>query len=268
MGQHLPDTPELLLDPGVICRRLGVVALTLVAINMTLQTCRIVLQQQDIIGLPMMSLDIENNVPALFSTLLLFAASAILACIALVERRRGGAETLKWAILTAGFLLMGVDESLSLHERLIEPLRGLLHDSLSVDHFGIFYFAWVIPGIALVVALGIYFLPFMRRLPTRTGAMLLVSAAVYLGGALGVELAEGWWREGHGHRNVVYHALVSLEEGMEMIGIILLIHTLLDLLANRFGGVRIALKARDQTALMEATLNVRGASASPREGLS
>ncbi|TWI12749.1 hypothetical protein [Aerolutibacter ruishenii] len=239
--------------------------MTLVVINMTLQTCQILLQQDDVMGLPMMSLDHENNVPALFSTLLLLTSSVILACIAWVERTRGGADAIQWAILAAGLLLMGVDESLSLHERLIDPLRALMHDSLGIERFGIFYFAWVIPGIALVVALGICFLPFVRRLPTRTGAMLLVSAAIYFGGALGVELAEGWWREGHGNRNVVYHAFVSIEEGMEMIGAILLIHTLLDLLANRSGGVIIALKAREHAVPMAAASEVGGASAALRE---
>ena len=235
------NAPSILLDPAAVCRRLGGVALALVAINMGLQVARLVLQQENLPGLPMLSLDKENNVPALFSTLLLFTAALILAFVALLERVRARQDAPKWFILAAGFLLMGVDESLSLHERMIEPMRALLGSSLGVERLGIFYFAWVVPAIALVIALGIYFLPFMGRLPRRTGMMLLVSAAIYLGGALGVELVEGWWREGHGHRNVVYHGLVSLEEGMEMIGIVLLIHTLLDFLSARHGEVRIAL---------------------------
>lgn len=234
------DTPKILMNPAAICRRLALVTMALVAINMALQTYRVVMHQESIVGLPMLSLDKENNVPALFSTMLLFAASMVLAFIALLERTRRGPDAAKWAILAVGFLLMGVDESLSLHERMIDPLRRLLGDAFGVDRLGIFYFAWVIPAIVLVIALGIYFLPFLRRLPIRIGVMLIASAAVYLGGAIGVELVEGWWREGHGHRNVVYHALVSLEEGMEMVGVILLIHTLLGFLATRYGEVSIA----------------------------
>ena len=120
------NAPRILLDPAAVCRRLGGVALALVAINMGLQVARLVLQQENLPGLPMLSLDKENNVPALFSTLLLFTAALILAFVALLERVRARQDAPKWFILAAGFLLMGVDESLSLHERMIEPmLRGL-----------------------------------------------------------------------------------------------------------------------------------------------
>lgn len=249
------DTPKIQLDPTSVCRRLATFALVLVAINIALQTYRVVMHQESIPGLPMLSLDKENNVPALYSTLLLFAASAILTLVALLERARRGADALKWAILAAGFVLMAVDESLSIHERLIDPLRALIGGALGVDRLGIFYFAWVIPGIALVVALAMYFLPFVRRLPGRFGLMLLVSGAVYLGGAIGVELVEGWWREGHGHRNVVYHALVSLEEGMEMFGVILLIHTLLDYIGTHVGRVEITVLSNQAAAVADPGAN-------------
>ncbi|GAB3751489.1 hypothetical protein [Lysobacter olei] len=246
------ESHKLMLDPVAIRRRLFLTVFVLIAINVALQAYRLVMHQESVMGLPMLSLDKENNVPALFSTILLLAASMILAFIALLERGRGGPDTVKWTILSAGFLAMGVDESLSIHERLIDPLRGILGDSLGVERLGIFYFAWVIPAIVLVIGLGIYFLPFVRRLPLRTGVMLLVSGVVYLGGAIGVELLEGWWREGHGHRNMLYHALVSLEEGMEMVGIILLIHTLLDFLSARYGEVRLALVGRGSSATVQA----------------
>ncbi|KGM56271.1 hypothetical protein N800_08710 [Lysobacter daejeonensis GH1-9] len=237
------ETPNIRLDPSVICRRLAWVAVLLVVINIAMQTYRLAVQKEDVVGLVLMSLDKENNVPALFSTLLLFTASAVLAYIALFERRRGSPDAAKWVVLTGGFALMAVDESLSLHERVIEPLRRLLGQAFGMEQLGIFYFAWVIPGLLLVAALAVFFVPFLFRLPRRTGVMLFVSAAIYLGGALGIELMEGWWREDQGHRNIVYHAMVSLEEGMEMIGVIVLIHTLLDFIATQQGGISMELAA-------------------------
>lgn len=236
-------TPALVLNPTTICRKLALVAVALVIVNMVLQSYRIIAQEQDVPGLPMMSLDSEHNIPALFSTMLLFAAAPILAYIAAMDRRDGGKDAAKWAVLAFGFLLMGVDESLSLHERMIDPMRALLGRMFDADRLGIFYFAWVIPGIMLVVGLAVFFLPFMSRLPRPTGIMLFAAATIYLGGAIGVELVEGWWREGHGHRNVIYHAMVSLEEGMEMIGVIILIHTLLDFIARQYGQVRLTVLA-------------------------
>lgn len=230
------DARKIPLDPWAITWPLATVTVLLVAANLGLQAYRLFAHQEHVVGLAMLSMDGENNLPALFSTLLLFSAALTLTLIVVLERRHQGVDVSKWAILAAGFALMALDESLSFHERAIAPLRALLGGR----HLGIFFFAWVIPGIALVCGLGAYFLRFVLRLPRRTALAFVISAAIYLGGALGVELVEGWWREGQGHKNLVYHVLVSLEEGMEMAGIIAFIHALLNHISRRYGEVRFA----------------------------
>lgn len=230
------DTRKLSLDPTAIAWRLAWVVALMVAANLGLQAYRLATHQDQVSGLALVAMDGEQNLPALFSTGLLFCASALLALIAVLCRRDRAFDVSKWAMLAAGFLMMALDEALSFHERLIEPMRALL----GRQQLGIFFFAWVIPGIALVAALGAFFLPFVLRLPRRTAIAFVVAAAIYLGGALGVELVEGWWREGHGHRNLLYHVFSSLEEGMEMSGIIVFIHALLRHIAWRFGEVRFA----------------------------
>lgn len=227
---------KISLDPWAITWPPALAAVLLVAANLGMQAYRLVAHQEHVVGLAMISMDGENNLPALFSTLLLFCASLILALIAVLERRHEGIDVSKWAILAAGFLLMTLDEALSFHEKTIAPLRALLGG----QHLGIFFFAWVIPGFALVCVLGTFFLRFLFRLPRRTAIAFVISAAIYLGGALGIELIEGWWREAHGHTNLVYHVLVSLEEGMEMAGVIVFIHALLSHIAQRYGEVRFA----------------------------
>lgn len=228
------DTKKISLDPPAISGRLALLAALIVATNMGMQAYRLIAHQEHVTGLAMISLDGEHNLPALFSTGLLLCASALLALIAVLEGKRRAPDVSKWTILAAGFLLMAMDEALSFHEKAIEPLRNLLGE----QQLGIFFFAWVIPGIVLVAALGLFFLPFMFRIPRKTAIAFAISAAIYLGGALGVELIEGWWREGHGHRNLTYHALVSLEEGMEMMGVIGFIHALLAYIGARYGEVR------------------------------
>lgn len=242
------DARKIPLNPWAITRPLSVATVLLVAANISMQAYRLIAHQEHVVGLAMMSMDGENNLPALFSTLLLFCASLLLALIAVLERRHEGVDVSKWAILAAGFMLMAMDEALSFHERAIAPLRALLGG----QHLGIFFFAWVIPGFALVFVLGAFFLRFLLRLPRRTAIAFVVSAAIYLGGALGVELIEGWWREAHGHKNLIYHLMVSLEEGMEMAGVIAFIHALLRYVAARFGEVRFAFAgARDKLSASE-----------------
>jgi len=228
-------TSKVPIDPWAITWLLSLAAAMLVAISLGMQLYRLALHREHVFGLAMMSLDRENNIPAFFSTVLLLIAAALLALIATLERKHREFDASKWAILAAGFVLMSVDEAVSLHEHLINPMRHLLGGK----HLGLLYFAWVVPGIALVAALGVFFLPFMFRLPRRTAIAFALSAAIYLGGALGVELFEGAWREGHGHRNAVYHALVTLEEAMEMAGVIFFINALMRHIAGRYGEVEL-----------------------------
>jgi hypothetical protein len=229
------DVRQIPIHPTTVAWRLGFVAASLVAINLGMQFYRLIAHQEHVPGLALLTLDGEHNVPALFSTGLLLTASALLALIAMLARRERSSDTFKWMVLAAGFAFMGLDESMSFHERLIEPMRSMLGG----EHLGIFFFAWVVPAIVLALALGAYFLPFLLRLPRASAIAFVIAAAFYLGGALGVELAEGWWREGHGHRNAMYHALVSLEEGMEMAGVILFIRALLAHIGICFGSLQL-----------------------------
>lgn len=173
------------------------------------------------------SLNQELNVPALFSAAMLLSASLLLLVITLHERNRGARDATKWAVLSAGFLLMAVDETASFHERFIEPMRHLL----GPGRHGIFFYAWVIPGFALVLVLGAFFLPFLTRLPAATRWGFSLAAVLYLGGSIGMELVDGRYAELYG-TEIVYHALVTVEEGLEMAGVILFIYGLLKYLAD------------------------------------
>lgn len=226
---------RITFNPWTVTRPLALVAVLFVAIHLTMASYWILSHREYVTGYALLSLDREQNLPSLFSTFLLFSASALFAFNAIVERASGSRGFRQWQILAVGFVLMALDENLAFHERLIEPMRRLLGGG----HLGLLYFAWVVPALVLIVALGVYFLPFLLRLPRKTMIALITSAAIYLGGAVGVEFFEGWWREGHVYRTIGYHLLVALEEGMEMAGVITLVHTLLRHLARRFGDVQI-----------------------------
>jgi hypothetical protein len=231
------DIRRISFKPATISLPLALVATALVVVNLSMQLYRLYSGHPHVFGLAMMTLDGEHNVPSLFSTYILLLAAGLLTVIAVLERLNKTADALKWAILAAGFLLMSADEDISFHEMTMGPIRSWL----GVQHLGIFYYAWVIPGLALVTILGIYFLPFLLRLPRRTAWTFAISGAIYLGGAIGVELFEGWWREGRPYLTVPYHLMVSLEEGMEMSGVILFIHALLTYIATHYGeiGIRV-----------------------------
>lgn len=209
-------------------RALAVAAFVLLAAGLAGQVARLRLGHDHLHGLvPLFDADAERNLPAAFSTLLLAGASWLLASVAADERRRG-VSWLPWVGLAAGFLVMAVDEALSFHERLIRPMRALLGGG----DLGPFHFAWVAPALVLVGLLGLAYLRFLLRRPPWQRRALVAAAAVYLAGALGLEMLAGPWVEAHGRANLTYAMLVTVEEGLEMAGVILLIRTLLLLRAG------------------------------------
>ena len=79
--------------------------------------------------------------------------------------------------------------------------------------------------IVLVVATA--YLPFLRALPVRTRWLFILSGAIYVGGAVGVEWATIWYEDNDQLDTLAYNLWNAVEEFMEMAGVILFIYTLL-----------------------------------------
>jgi len=170
----------------------------------------------------------EKNVPAAYSTFLLAVPAALLLLIAFRVRRDGSEPVLPWLLLGVGFLVMAVDEFFSLHENLTLPTaQFLVSCGFSPGHFGPLAFAWVVPGLGLVVALGVFFQRFLVRLSRETRSRFLVAAGVYLSGVLLMEMVGAWYFESVGKIDGRYMALSQIEEVLEMSGMILFIRALL-----------------------------------------
>jgi hypothetical protein len=160
------------------------------------------------------ALDVEHSAAAYYSALLLLACAAMLFTISRLVRRDGGHDVQRWTLLAVIFAAMSMDEAVSFHEVLITPLRETFGLS------GMFYFAWVIPGAILVALLGLYYLPFLLRLPRRSALLFVLAGVIYVGGALGMELVAGFLADAHGSMTATpYLVATVIEEGMEVAGL-------------------------------------------------
>ena len=143
--------------------------------------------------------------------------------------RERDADWKRWALLSGLFLFMSADEASAIHEILIRPLRTGLGLS------GILYFSWVVPAIVLVGALAIFLAPFLVRLPRLHAVRFVGCGAVFLGGALGMELFSGYLASRYGMEHPRYRIAALIEESMEIAGSTLFCAALLAYLRDRFG---------------------------------
>jgi hypothetical protein len=172
-------------------------------------------------------LDAEQNVPSFFSSCLLLLAALLLSAITLIEKDKVSSYLAsRWKILSCGFFLMAMDEIVCFHEKLV-GLRRILFNLLGNDSFKILSVTWVITAIPILVCLIIFFWKFLLHLPPITRSTFVLSAIIYLGGCIGVELVGLYYSDGYKIQDSNYYMLVTVEESLEMLGVIVFIQSLL-----------------------------------------
>ena len=165
--------------------------------------------------------DLENSIPTWYNSQILFLCAAVLYLIFTFKRTSTERYTLHWLGLTLIFLAFSIDEIVSFHESIVGPfMRRAFNLS------GILYFGWVVPAAILIVVFAIAYFRFFINLPSRTRLLFFLSALLYIGGALGVELLGGYYFDAHGPNNITYAAITTVEEVAEMIGVVLFLYAL------------------------------------------
>lgn len=170
-----------------------------------------------VVGL--LSLSYEGNLPSWYASVLPLVCAGLLAWVAAGEDRDRG----HWRLLALGFCAISVDEAVGFHEQ----LGG------TFDTSGVLHFDWVIPAGALVLVLGLVFLGFLRRLSRETARRFVLAGALYVGGAVVLELPLGWWTEHHGDDSLGYALIDWCEETLEYVGLTVFAAALLERLRGR-----------------------------------
>lgn len=225
-GEPLSPTPRA--APRVLLA----VAIGFVLLHLATQTLRIVGGYGSQRGLEQLfNLDRENNLPTWYSSALLLGAAILAGTVAAATRRGGQRHPTHWAAISLLLAGMSADEIASLHSR-TGPAVGALLSRIGI-HGGGFSpdFYWVVPGIILVAIVAAAFWPFFRDLPAPTRRSLFLAAVVFVAGAIGVEIYEGTIVDPT-NPTMQYAVAVAVEEGCEMVGVVMAIQGILSHLAR------------------------------------
>ena len=141
-------------------------------------------------------------------------------------------------VLVGGFGLAMVPFLLSLPRRgaALFIASGALFVRGAFGLSGIFYWAWVLPALVLVGGFGLAMVPFLLSLPRRGAALFIASGALFVGGALGLEMASGYVITARGEEAPLVALLAICEETLEMLGLALFTGALCDHLARQNEG--------------------------------
>ncbi len=172
------------------------------------------------LGLDVFRLDSEGNVPSLYSAGMMVAIAVLMFRTSSRERGLRLWTAALWNVLGCIFIYLAFDELLALHEHFIDARFLPKFDSL-------FHFRWVVLGIGLIVIVFGVFLPFLLKLPRITAARLFIAGAVYVLGALVMEMVGGYVFETYGPETAIYSISTIIEETIEDIGLMLALRTML-----------------------------------------
>jgi hypothetical protein len=206
----------LSLRSSTVTRLLGTVVATIVAAGCATGVIAIISGHDHLFGLTrLLDLNGEHNIPSWYSSAALLTAAALLYAIAAAT---GEAQTRRgWRALSLLFVALSLDEAAGVHELTNRPLRAML------DVGPVLYFPWILAGGCTAIIMGIWFMPWLRTLPADTRALLVLAGGMFVGGALGVEAITAPIYAISGKGTVLHAVLVTIEESLEMIAIVLLI---------------------------------------------
>lgn len=228
---------EISLSRQTIIRVLGVTTFLLLVASTAGQIARHVFGHPGLMGfVPLFYVDQEGNVPTFFSAALLLCASLLLALISRLKKTSNDSRWLQWTILAFALLYMAIDEACEIHELLQTPAKWLIGRQNAT---GVLTYAWVLFGITFILVFVLSYLNFFFSLPSRTRKQFFAAAAVFLSGGLGMELVESYYVGTYGRETFGQAMLVTVEEGLEIAGVIVFINALLTYLHSCYGDVRL-----------------------------
>ena len=181
-----------------------------------------------------LNMDRELNLPTLFSSALLLMAALLMQRLG---RSSNPIAAQDWRFLSKIFIFLALDEALQIHEILIIPgLRYQVHPALAST--------WVVPYAVFTLILLWRFRSFLGSISQATASRLLRSGAVYIGGAIGMEMIGSFAVRSSLIRlhSLWYGAITGLEEALELLGIILLIDALLRALLDQRKNIDLTLR--------------------------
>lgn len=192
-------------------KRLWLIVVGLLAIHVLLTVVH-----YEVVEIPwhvrqLFDVDEEDSFPTWYSSAALLLTAVTLWVNARRQCALGSPLRWHWSGLAVGFLLLSIDEIAGIHETMNSLIDG----------------SWAVPGAVLAALIGGLYLMFLVRLDRKTAIQFVIGGAIFVGGAVGVELYTEPYLENDQLNTLAYNLWTAVEEGMEMSGVLIFLGALL-----------------------------------------
>jgi hypothetical protein len=196
------------------------------------------LGQDRFYGIGKFYFDYEESVPTYFSSIILLFSAFLLAIISSVKFKLSDPFSKQWMFISILFTILSIDEIAGFHEIIIDPLNNHLHFS------GFWRFSWVIPALIFVFAFSVTYLKFLKSLSPKYRNGFILSGFIYVLGAIGIEMisAKLFINDNASANDLIYNLVITLEESLEMLGVMIFITVLLSYIRSLKYDISISLK--------------------------
>jgi hypothetical protein len=214
---------------------------------------------------PLRILDVgeERSIPTWFNSILLLLCSILLAVVTVAKKQRDDRYSLHWGVLSIILLLLSLDEVASIHEAIGAQLERLLHNITGFNASGAISFFWVVPGAVFVFIVLLAYVRFLAHLPQTTRRWFLFAGALFVLGALGVEMLTAqvvsssgsiadWVASSSGGivdrgsasavPTILKGLQTSVEEMFEMLGLTAFVYALLAYISSYVEGINVSVR--------------------------
>ena len=176
------------------------------------------------------NLDGEANIPTLYTILEWFFCLIFLVLIAFFERNTQPSRYFYWLGLAIIFSFLLIDEFISFHE-ISDQILALFNIKIVLFPTN----AWVLIYTVVLAPIALVYLRFMIHLPQKTKYLFVFSFIIFMLGAAGIESLELRHVEIYGLDKYFYLYFVTVEETLEMMGLLIFIYALASHLVNELG---------------------------------
>jgi len=206
---------------------LSFIAILLITLNIIMLVVYFYVDNPDKFNfIQMVDLDQEANLPTLFSSTILFISAFLFYLLSQKSKISQDTQHRYWLGLSIIFIFLAFDESATIHETIGDMTEQF------VDTNGYLHYPWVISYSILIILLGFLYFRFFFNMEKKIFWKFVKAAIIFLTGAIGLELLGAKEASLHGSDTMLYCYYYTIEESLEMFGVIYLINLLLNLLKD------------------------------------